>query len=136
MSIEVVHTASALRALSARSGGARAVVMTMGALHDGHAELIRSARARVGVEGDVVVTVFVNPTQFGANEDFDRYPRTLDADQMGKLLDFPGDDPLGAVPYINGTSLDIYAWGTNGTDPTPVASTNNTAVFYWECVGT
>ena len=47
----------------------------------------------------------------------------------------PGDDPLGAAPFINGTSLDIYAWGTNGTDPTPVASTNATAVFYWICVG-
>lgn len=48
----------------------------------------------------------------------------------------PGDDPISAQPFINGTSLDIYAWGTNGTDPTPVASTNNTAVFYWICVGT
>ncbi|MFB7029317.1 MULTISPECIES: pantoate--beta-alanine ligase [unclassified Streptomyces] len=56
------------------------MVMTMGALHQGHATLIRAARARVGEDGFVVVTVFVNPLQFGAGEDLDRYPRTLDAD--------------------------------------------------------
>ncbi|MER6100181.1 pantoate--beta-alanine ligase [Streptomyces sp. NPDC001728] len=60
--------------------GSTAVVMTMGALHEGHATLIRAARARVGAKGFVVVTVFVNPLQFGAGEDLDRYPRTLDAD--------------------------------------------------------
>ncbi|MGW8362570.1 pantoate--beta-alanine ligase [Streptomyces wedmorensis] len=60
--------------------GRTAVVMTMGALHEGHATLIRAARERVGAEGFVVVTVFVNPLQFGAGEDLDRYPRTLDAD--------------------------------------------------------
>lgn len=58
----------------------RAVVMTMGALHDGHAQLVREARALVGESGSVVVTIFVNPTQFGPNEDFAKYPRTLEAD--------------------------------------------------------
>ncbi|WP_435848074.1 pantoate--beta-alanine ligase [Streptomyces decoyicus] len=75
----LVHTAAALRDLP-RSTGVRAVVMTMGALHEGHATLIRAARRRAGPEGQVVVTVFVNPLQFGAGEDLDRYPRTLDAD--------------------------------------------------------
>ncbi|MCS0600970.1 pantoate--beta-alanine ligase [Streptomyces sp. LP11] len=60
--------------------GRRAVVMTMGALHEGHATLIRTARGLAGPDGEVVVTVFVNPLQFGAGEDLDRYPRTLDAD--------------------------------------------------------
>lgn len=60
--------------------GRRAVVMTMGALHEGHATLIRTARDLVGPDGEVVATVFVNPLQFGAGEDLDRYPRTLDAD--------------------------------------------------------
>ncbi|MEU7054915.1 pantoate--beta-alanine ligase [Streptomyces sp. NPDC046197] len=60
--------------------GRRATVMTMGALHEGHATLIRTARELVGGDGEVVVTVFVNPLQFGAGEDLDRYPRTLDAD--------------------------------------------------------
>jgi pantoate--beta-alanine ligase len=54
--------------------------MTMGALHEGHAALVRAARAEVGPRGQVVVTVFVNPLQFGPGEDLDRYPRTLDAD--------------------------------------------------------
>jgi pantoate--beta-alanine ligase len=52
----------------------------MGALHDGHASLMARARAEVGDEGLVVVSVFVNPLQFGPGEDLDRYPRTLDAD--------------------------------------------------------
>jgi pantoate--beta-alanine ligase len=60
--------------------GRRAVVMTMGALHEGHATLIRTAREIAGPDGEVVVTVFVNPLQFGKGEDLDRYPRTLDAD--------------------------------------------------------
>lgn len=63
-----------------RDDRARAVVMTMGALHDGHAQLVREARALVGASGSVVVTIFVNPTQFGPNEDFAKYPRTLEAD--------------------------------------------------------
>ncbi|MEO3840282.1 pantoate--beta-alanine ligase [Streptomyces sp. B22F1] len=61
---------------------ARAVVMTMGALHEGHAALVRAARAEVGPHGQVVVTVFINPLQFGPGEDLDRYPRTLDADVL------------------------------------------------------
>jgi pantoate--beta-alanine ligase len=78
----VVSSRSALRAAyaGATPGARRAVVLTMGALHDGHAHLIREARARVGRAGHVTVTIFVNPTQFAAGEDLDRYPRTLEAD--------------------------------------------------------
>ena len=61
--------------LSECRGGA--LVPTMGALHEGHASLIRAGAAS---GRPVLVTIFVNPTQFGPNEDFARYPRTLDAD--------------------------------------------------------
>jgi pantoate--beta-alanine ligase len=68
-------------------------VPTMGALHEGHAELIRVARAATSF---VVVSVFVNPTQFGPNEDFAKYPRTLEADQ--KVCAAAGADLIFAPP--------------------------------------
>ncbi|MEU8531495.1 pantoate--beta-alanine ligase [Streptomyces parvulus] len=74
----LLRTADELHARA--RGGRRAVVMTMGALHEGHATLVRTARDLVGPDGEVVTTVFVNPLQFGAGEDLDRYPRALDAD--------------------------------------------------------
>ena len=57
-----------------------AFVPTMGALHAGHAALIDATRVRAGKNGTVVVSIFVNPTQFGAKEDLANYPRTLEAD--------------------------------------------------------
>jgi len=62
-----------------REGERVGLVPTMGALHGGHASLMTRARREVG-PGPLVVSVFVNPLQFGAGEDLDRYPRTLDAD--------------------------------------------------------
>ncbi|MEU2307684.1 pantoate--beta-alanine ligase [Streptomyces misionensis] len=78
MTTALLRTAQELHARPRE--GRRAVVMTMGALHEGHASLIRAARRIAGPDGEVVVTVFVNPLQFGAGEDLDRYPRTLEAD--------------------------------------------------------
>ena len=73
----VARTRDELAASRDGLDGPVAVVMTMGALHEGHAALIRLAR---DLADHVVVTVFVNPLQFGVGEDFDRYPRTWDAD--------------------------------------------------------
>lgn len=75
-----VHTTRAELSALEPARDATAVVMTMGALHEGHAHLMEVARDRVGDQGRVIVTDFVNPRQFGAGEDFERYPRNLDHD--------------------------------------------------------
>ena len=73
----VARTRAELDAARDALTGPVAVVMTMGALHRGHAELVRQARERAA---SVLVTIFLNPLQFGRGEDLARYPRTLDAD--------------------------------------------------------
>jgi pantoate--beta-alanine ligase len=79
--MEVLRTVAELREWSRQErndgGNTIGLVPTMGALHAGHASLIRAAVNSVGY---VAVSIFVNPTQFGPNEDFSRYPRTFDAD--------------------------------------------------------
>ena len=77
MTTRLVHTRAELRGALANRSGEVGVVMTMGALHDGHRELIKVARRRCDV---IVVTDFLNPLQFAPGEDLSRYPKTLDAD--------------------------------------------------------
>ena len=71
--------AAARAGLDPRTGPV-VLVPTMGALHVGHERLLRAARTLAGPRGSVVVSIFVNPLQFGPGEDLDRYPQTLDED--------------------------------------------------------
>ena len=77
---QLVHGNSELRLAMNGLGSNICLVPTMGALHDGHASLITAGKEFVGKDGCVVVSDFVNPKQFGQNEDFEKYPRNIDHD--------------------------------------------------------
>src|SRR5215472_10020787 len=106
--MQIVRNVDELRRLTRarRSESTIGIVPTMGALHAGHASLIRAARVECGC---VVVSIFVNPTQFGPNEDYARYPRTFDADcamaegEGADVIFAPAVEelyPAGAVTFV------------------------------------
>ena len=99
---EVFETIAALR-LRLETAGSVAFVPTMGALHEGHLALVERAASQADT---VVVSIFVNPLQFGEPEDLDRYPRTLEDD----LAQLP-DDALVFVPSVD----ELYPNGASET---------------------
>jgi pantoate--beta-alanine ligase len=113
--MQVLRTVSELRTWSRQqrnTGNTIGLVPTMGALHAGHASLIRAARES---SDRVIVSIFVNPTQFGPTEDFARYPRTFDADcaraetEGADVVFAPSVDelyPAGAVTFVEVERLD------------------------------
>ncbi|MGB0498944.1 MAG: pantoate--beta-alanine ligase [Rubricella sp.] len=111
--MEIVRTKAELRAARARLPGRVGFVPTMGFLHEGHLSLIRHARARAD---HVIVSIFVNPTQFGPGEDFDSYPRDAERDEA--LLRAEGVDLL-FLPERG----EIFAPDAQvGVDPGPLGS--------------
>jgi pantoate--beta-alanine ligase len=112
--VQTVNRLDALREAvdTLRARGPVALVPTMGALHEGHLALVRDAGARAA---SVVVSIFVNPAQFGANEDLDTYPRQLSEDS--RLLVAEGVDLLWAPPvsevYPDGFATTISVKGVS-----------------------
>lgn len=101
---QIISAPHAMRAWSDnvhRAGGRIAFVPTMGYLHEGHVSLVRAAQARAS---HVVVSIFVNPTQFGPNEDLSRYPRDLPRD-LAHI------NSVGADAVFTPTPQDIYPPG-------------------------
>jgi pantoate--beta-alanine ligase len=77
--VEILTTVASTRSLAQNKP--RVLVPTMGALHKAHLELIRTARAHAGPDGEVAVSIFVNPLQFEPGSDYQRYPRPEKADE-------------------------------------------------------
>jgi pantoate--beta-alanine ligase len=104
MGLQLINNASDFRLaceLVRRAGNTLSLVPTMGALHAGHATLIRTAAS---LSTHVAVSIFVNPTQFGPNEDFNRYPRTLEKDTECC-------EAAGAVLVFAPSALEMYPAG-------------------------
>ncbi|BAF87587.1 pantoate-beta-alanine ligase [Azorhizobium caulinodans ORS 571] len=108
---KIVGTVAELRSAVAdyrRAGETLGFVPTMGALHEGHIALVKQAQT---LADRVVVSIFVNPTQFAPNEDFSRYPRTFDADvdklaQAGcDLVYAPGREDMYPAGFSTGISI-------------------------------
>jgi pantoate--beta-alanine ligase len=113
--MRIVTSAAAMQRLAMewnRRGASVSFVPTMGYLHEGHVSLVRKARQRAGKRGIVVVSIYVNPTQFGPTEDLADYPRDLPRDKKlcrdagVDVLFVPGDPQM--YPGSRGAKFSTY----------------------------
>lgn len=129
--MKVARTISAIRRQVGAARGPVVLVPTMGALHAGHAALIRRARKLAGTNGTVVVSIFVNPTQFGPKEDFSRYPRTLAADQV--LCQAAGADVIFHPGAAEMYPADFSTWVNEERVSQPLCGTSRPGHFRGVC---
>jgi pantoate--beta-alanine ligase len=110
--VQIVRSGEELARARGALEGSLALVPTMGALHSGHMKLVEEAKRRAA---KVAATIFVNPTQFGANEDFGRYPRREGED--ARMLEQAGCDllwmPSAADVYPDGFSTSVHVAGVS-----------------------
>ncbi len=120
MSIRVIERIRAMQAWAdevRREGKRIGLVPTMGCLHEGHLSLIRLARERTD---GVVVSIFVNPTQFGPGEDFEKYPRTFERDQElveqagGEVIFTPNVEEMYPPGFCTAVQVDKLTEGLCG----------------------
>jgi pantoate--beta-alanine ligase len=128
--MRIIRTVAEVRAAARAAGDSVGLVPTMGAFHEGHLSLIREARAQNDL---VVVSLFVNPTQFGPTEDLDAYPR--DEARDAALAEQAGADILFAPPVAE-IYPDGFATGIHVTGITEVLDGAARGAFHFDGVAT
>ncbi len=129
--LKVIRSIPAIRRFANRTSGSVVLVPTMGALHAGHAALIDRARRIAGAGGLVVVSIFVNPTQFGPKEDFSRYPRTLAADRA--LCTEHGADAIFCPGAAEMYPADFSTWVNEESVSEPLCGASRPGHFRGVC---
>ena len=129
--MKVIRSIPAIRRLACAAHWPVVLVPTMGALHEGHAALIDRARKIAGRSGLVVVSIFVNPTQFGPKEDFSRYPRTLTTDRQ--LCAAHGADAIFCPSAAEMYPADFSTWVNEESVSRPLCGASRPGHFRGVC---